>query len=197
MGQPTPRALTVPLGLWSALALAAGGAGWLVRLRPPAPQLLLLALTISLLVLGRLVPSYRRWLQTVDLRVLVALHVTRWVGVYFLVLHRRGELPYAFAVPGGWGDILVATGAAALLLVGPPTTDRRARWYRRWNLLGLLDILFVAGTAARLALADPASMQSLLRLPLSVLPTFLVPLLIASHLWLVGRLRRVSIGTAA
>jgi hypothetical protein len=48
-------------------------------------------------------------------------------------------------------------------------------------VFGLIDILFVVVTAARLVLADPASMSPLLRLPLSLLPTFLVPLLIASH----------------
>ena len=40
-----------------------------------------------------------------DLRLLVLYHLTRFVGVWFLVLYSRGELPYAFAVPGGWGDI--------------------------------------------------------------------------------------------
>ncbi|MBM4188778.1 MAG: hypothetical protein FJ206_15855 [Gemmatimonadetes bacterium] len=189
MTTPTPRSITIPLALWVAAALAVGGAGWLRPLQPPAPQVLLLGLTAALLIVGRLIPGYRSWLQAVDVRVLVALHVTRVVGAYFLILYRRGELPYAFAVPGGWGDILVAVGAMALLLVGAPTTPARLWWYRAWNVLGLLDILFVVATAARLALADASSMQALLQLPLSVLPTFLVPLIIASHLWLFGRLR--------
>jgi hypothetical protein len=55
----------------------------------------------------------------------------------------------------------------------------------------VLDILFVVATAARLALADPDSMQGLLHLPLSLLPTFLVPLIIASHVVLAIRLARV------
>jgi hypothetical protein len=191
MPEPPPtRTVSFPLALWCGLALVAGGAGWLLPLRPPAPQLLLAALTVLLLVLGRLVPAYRAWLGGVDPRVLVALHLTRFIGFYFLFLYRRGELPYAFAVPGGWGDVAIATGAAVLLIAGSPTTPARARGYRLWNLLGLVDLLLVVGTAARLALADPASMEALLRLPLSVLPTFLVPLLIASHIWIFGRLRR-------
>jgi hypothetical protein len=48
----------------------------------------------------------------------------------------------------------------------------------------------VVVTAARLGLADPASMAALLRLPLSLLPTFLVPLIIASHVILGLRLWR-------
>ena len=189
MAAPLPRVITIPLTLWAGLALIAGGAGWLRPLAPPFLQLLLAGLTVALLVLGQAVPAYRTWRETVDLRVLVALHVTRFVGVYFLILYRRGELPFAFAVPGGVGDILVAIGAVVLLLVGAPTTSARLNGYRLWNVLGLIDIVFVVVTAARLALATPGSMQSLLVLPMSILPTFLVPLIIATHIWLFGRLR--------
>jgi len=59
-------------------------------------------------------------------------------------------------------------------------------------VLGLADILFVVVTAARLGVADPESMAALLRLPLSLLPTFLVPLIIASHVVLGVRLARGS-----
>jgi hypothetical protein len=59
-----------------------------------------------------------------------------------------------------------------------------------WNAAGLLDILFVVATASRLALAEPASMSALLRLPLSLLPTFLVPIIIATHVMIFAWLRR-------
>ncbi len=68
--------------------------------------------------------------------------------------------------------------------------DRRQRVSSYYALLGLADILFVVATAARLAAANPESMAALLRLPLSLLPTFLVPLIIASHVVLGVRLAR-------
>ena len=55
-----------------------------------------------------------------------------------------------------------------------------------------MDILFVVVTAARLGLADPASMMELTHLPLSLLPTFLVPLIIASHVVVFVRVRQRS-----
>jgi hypothetical protein len=157
-------------------------------LRPPAPQLLLVCATVALLVAGRTWPPLRRFWETVDLRLLVLFHLTRFVGVYFLALHARGQLPWAFAVPGGWGDIVVAaTGLLLVLLVRPDTTVGR-RAYLAWNAVGLLDILGVVLTAARLAFADPASMRLLLELPLSLLLTFVVPVIVATHLWMLRRL---------
>jgi hypothetical protein len=175
--------------LWFLIAVALGASGRLALFAPPRPQLLLLGLTAGLVVAGAAIPSFRIWLGAVDLRAVVAMHLTRFVGVYFLALYARGLLPFDFAVLGGWGDIAVAATAALwLVLAREPEAHRRLFW--AWNLCGLADILFVVATAARLALADPASMGPLRTLPLSLLPTFLVPLIIASHVLIFWRLRR-------
>jgi hypothetical protein len=141
-----------------------------------------------LVILERQASWFRSWVAGVNIRGLVGLHLTRFVGIAFLVLGRRGELPPAFATPAGWGDIVVASLAVFLLIAGGSPTGDRRRLFRLWNGLGMLDLVFVVLTAARLALADPVSMSALLRLPLCLLPTFLVPLLIASHVWLFRRL---------
>jgi len=60
--------------------------------------------------------------------------------------------------------------------------------YSIWNLAGLLDILFVVITAARPGLQDPNAIQAWLRLPLSLLPTWLVPLILSTHVLLGIRL---------
>jgi hypothetical protein len=126
--------------------------------------------------------------ETVDLRALVLFHLTRFVGFYFLALHARGELPWAFAVPGGWGDIVVAAAALVLVLAARPDTPSGRRAYLAWNVVGLADILGVVLTAARLAFTDPVSMQALLHLPLSLLLTFVVPIIVATHVWMLRRL---------
>jgi len=166
--------------LWFLVALGLGATGRVASWRPPVPQLVLVGLTVLLLVVWVALPSFRRWLLALDLRWLIALHLTRFVGIYFLfVYYRDGTLPRAFAVPGGWGDIIVATLAFGLLAAGK--LEPKHWLVGLWNTLGLIDILFVVATASRLALADPDSLNALLRLPLSLLPTFLVPLIIADH----------------
>jgi hypothetical protein len=181
----------VLIGLvWLVSATAVGGLGFLSTLQPPAVPVLVIGLTAVVLGAGWFVRGFRAWLLSIDMRWLVGLHLTRFVGVYFLYLYGRGQLPYAFAVLGGWGDIAVAGLAVVLLLSGSPAGTWGRIAYKVWNVLGLADILFVVATAARLGTADPGSMAALLWLPLSLLPTFLVPLIIASHVVLGVRLAR-------
>ena len=191
-GQERRRTTTIALVLlaWLIAATLLGATGVLRGLRPPAPQLVLLTLTALVVLLGLTRPGLRSWLMTVDERLLMSVHLTRFVGIYFLVLYGRGELPFDFAVPGGWGDIVVATLALALIL-GWRAASVAGWWaYSIWNVVGLIDILFVVTTAARLALSAPESMAALLRLPLNLLLTWLVPLIIASHVFLAVRLAR-------
>jgi len=190
----TSRVVRLVFWLWFFAAVLTGRQLLLQRIPPPAIQGILFGLTaLLLLAYARLTPL-RAWVDALDPRALVALHLTRFVGVYFLVLYRDGQLPYDFAVPGGIGDIVVATLALALV-VAPMTEPRRLRAIFIWNILGLVDILLVVGTAIRLTLASPAQMRALTHLPLSLLPTFLVPLLIATHLVLYRRLSRAPVPT--
>ncbi len=186
-----PTALVVRLifWLWLGTAFFAGQQLLLQRLPPFGLPALVLGLSAVLLLAYFRLASVRAWVDALDLRTLVLLHVTRIVGLYFIVLSRRGLLPYDFAVPGGIGDIIIAT--LALVVVFAPLADAsRARAIRIWNVIGLIDITLVVLTAARLNLANPLQIRAMTYLPLSLLPTFLVPLLIATHLIIYARLTR-------
>jgi hypothetical protein len=179
-------ATALALGLWLAAAVAFVALGGLQLAPPPHPQLVLASLVVLLLGLYGLHAPFRARVQAVPTRALVAVHLSRFVGLYFLWLYRTGELPRAFAVPAGWGDIAVAT--LALPLAAGRVSS--AGWLQAWNLLGLADILFVVATAVRLALSAPESMAPLTRLPLGLLVTFLVPLIVVTHVVIGVRARR-------
>jgi hypothetical protein len=176
--------------IWLLAALFAGASGLFVSLVPPFPQAVLLGLVIVLLLAFAFSAGFRDWCLSVDVRALVLFHLTRFVGIYFLILYSEGRLPYDFAVPGGWGDIATAAGVLILVLFVRP--EGKAGWalYLLWNVLGFVDILFVVVTAARLAFSDPGSMGELLRLPLNLLLTFVVPIIIFTHLVIFTRLFR-------
>ncbi len=161
-------------------------------LQPPVPQFILVTLTVALLLAFWRGTRFRTWLLSLPLPVLLSPHASRLVGFYFLVLNRRGELPPAFAVPAGWGDIVAVIGGLVALLFAPHKSVRANRAWLAWNLFGLADILLVIFTAARLALTHAHSMDALLRFPLSLLPTFFVPLILATHVILFFRLKQVG-----
>lgn len=175
------------LATWFGLALAVGIAGSFGNASAPMVAITVWTLTGLALLTCWLIPGARAWAAMVDLRWLVGLHLTRFVGAYFLVLANRGELPMGFAKPAGIGDICVAVVAGLILLI--PGLRRRTILLT-WNALGLIDIVFVASSALRFGLHDWLSMAPLRELPLGLLPTFLVPLIIASHVLIFIRLRR-------
>ena len=180
--------VAIALILWLLLALIAGASGLFARLVPPLPQAVLLGLVLVQVLMFAFYKHFRTWCMSVDLRALVLFHVTRFVGIYFLILYSRGKLPYDFAVPGGWGDI--AAAVYAVLIVTYVEPEGKTGWaiYLLWNLLGFADIMFVVLTAARRALYDPGSMAELLKLPLALLPTFIVPVIIFTHIVIFARL---------
>lgn len=175
--------------LWFGAAVAAGHFLLLQRV----PAVALPAVTLGLAALPALAyfrfSAIRAWVDALDLRVLVLLHVTRFVGIYLLVLHQHGELPRAFAVPGGIGAIVVAVMALPVALA-PLTGDARRRAIVIWNVFGGIELLLMLISLARIGLSDPADLRPLTRLPLSLLPTFLFPLLLAAHVILFARTSR-------
>ena len=183
-----PFTLSVLGAGWFLVALFIGETELLSILPGPATQITLVALTFTLLSLFWISVSFRNWVNQLQLKTLLSLHLVRFVGIYFLFLHSRGELPAKFALTAGWGDIVVAMGALLLLLI--PVGRTSTRLIAAWNAIGLLDIVLVVLTAAGLALANRESMSALTRLPLSFLPTMIVPLIITSHIAIMSRLLR-------
>src|SRR5688572_24185279 len=75
--------------VWLGMAAGVAAGGLLADLRPPGPQVVIAALTAALLLAGAVVRPFRRWAMAVDLRAVVGLHLTRFVGGYFLFLYGR------------------------------------------------------------------------------------------------------------
>ena len=177
------------LGAWICIASGAGVAGWLEKANAQLVAGIVWTLTALALVACWKVATLQRWAMKVDLRWLVFLHLTRFVGFYFFRLSSRGELPFAFAASAGSGDIIVAALAVLMLVL---SNARNWSMLITWNTIGLIDILFVVMMALRLGLEDRQSMHALREFPLSLLPTFLVPLIIVSHVLIFFRAARLK-----
>ena len=172
--------MRVFLASWLFVAVLVGYSGVLRTTRLPMPALGM-AITFTLLVALALRRDYRERALAVGVRALIALHLTRFVGFYFLKLYNDGVLPRDFAVPAGWGDIVVAVLAVIILVAFRPQTRAGRSAIFVWNIIGLADILMVLAAGARLFGRDALMQAAFTGLPLSLLPTFLVPLIIVTH----------------
>jgi hypothetical protein len=161
----------------------------LISTGPPASGALTIGLvTGALLLLCWISTSLRALLRRIDPRLLIAPHLSRFVGFALLYSSKNGDLPRSFALPAGWGDILIAIWAIYLLYSGRRTLKRSG--VLLWNVAGLADLIIVIASATRFAKTHSGSVDVLTRLPLSFLPTMLVPFFITTHLLLFIRLRK-------
>jgi hypothetical protein len=200
-------AVAVALLAWLAAAVAAGLAGALARTAGPPVVLLAFVVVPIAIALGVYAGSagFRAWAAGLSLTWIVGLHLWRLVGLGFVAAWLSGDLPGGFAIPEGLGDAAAAAGAAALL----PSLRRGAaprRWLLAWNSFGLVDLLsaLVVGilySNGSLGVLSRGGMTTelMVTFPVSVIPTFLVPLFILLHLLTYSRVegrraRRASPG---
>ena len=179
----------IAMFVWLAIAVALGVSGRVAQMKPPLPQLIIVGLALGLIFFGVIHRGFREWLTGVDLRGFVAFHLTRFVGLAFLIMYERGVLTGEFAITAGWGDIIAALGAVVLVLMPRNPMAHRSSLFA-WNAFGMFDILLVVGTATRIALRSPEELLPLLQFPMSLVPTFVVPIIIASHVLIFWRLAK-------
>lgn len=179
--------VTIVLAIWFVAATVAVAAGVLARLPFPPPALVV-GLAVLVVLFGLLHRGARTWIETVDLRAFFSLHLVRFVGIAFLVLVSRGVLVREF-VPIGWGDAIAALGALILLLTRPRLSTSVGWWsVFAWNCMGLADMFVLIATGVRSGLRAPEQFALFLQLPFGLLPTFFVPLIIATHVLIFFRL---------
>jgi len=124
---------------------------------------------------------------------LIRLHLWRLVGIVFLILMSRDQVPALWALPAGIGDILV--GVTAPWVARDVDTPRGQRRATIWNLFGLADLIVAVGLGimtspgpTQVFRTVPTS-EFMTHFPMALVPTFLVPLAFTLHLVSLWQLR--------
>jgi len=183
----------VALALWLGLISFLGSQGAFVGSAGSPPRGLFLGFAIPLAVFFTAYfgwSAFRAFILGVDPRLVPAMQACRWGGLGFLSLYANGILPWLFAFPAGLGDMAIGISAPwiVLVLVRNPlfATSRR---YLLWNILGIVDFVvavsmgilcsgFIHGITGLIGNITTAPMA---RLPLVLIPTYMVPLFIMLH----------------
>lgn len=179
---------------WAAVALLLAASNSLARAPRPLIPAMIFGLTGAAVFAHRRSAALRAYLAAFDPRLAIAFHLVRIpFGLAFLREAAQGSLPTTFAQVAGPGDV-VAGGLAlvAFAAAGDLRAPTRRAVVLGWNALGLLDMIVVVATAQRLVVfAQDARMQATLgRFPYALLPTFVVPLILVTHLAVFARLTR-------
>jgi hypothetical protein len=179
------------LAAWFFVAVWLGATGKLIaRGAPPVGIGVAILLPLAVFVADR-----RRGgglfggLIRLDLPALIALQTFRIVGVVFVVAWMGGTLPAGFALPAGLGDMAIGLTAP---LVAAAVVGRRPHHLalaRLWTVLGMADLVIAVTSGVLhgrspigLLAAGPVTTDAMARYPMSLIPTFLVPLALMLHL---------------
>jgi hypothetical protein len=158
--------------------------------RLPIPVGIATTAPIALFLLWFAVSAeFRRYVGSLNPRTLTIVQAWRIGGFVFLVLHAHAILPGVFALPAGWGDI--AVGATAPLVAMKLAHPDRRRGFILWQALGMLDLGMAVTLGVLAPRLDPAgpSTGAMTVLPLSLIPTFAVPLLLILHIICIAQAR--------
>ncbi len=178
---------------WFVFALSAS-ALHVFETKPGAPPLPVgisaLAPIIVFLLWFAASAGFRRFALSLNPGTLTFVQSWRIAGLTFLTLYAAGLLPGFFALPAGWGDI--AIGATAPLAALKLANFSRRRGFIAWQILGMIDLVtaVASGTAARLISPHGVPTAVMTVLPMSLIPTFAVPLFFILHIICITQARQ-------
>lgn len=195
--RPAQLAVWTLRPLWFLLALVGSLLGaFQSEQRPPIPLGLMAVVPVLLFAVVYLSSAaFRNFVLRANPRILSAAQSGRVLGAVFVILYYKGLLPAAFALPAGYGDIAIGVTAPLIAWAMSSHTTPRRQIFILWNWLGILDLiaavsLGIFNSNSPLGiLASGATTQLMGSFPLSLIPTFLVPLFLIFHLITLARLR--------
>lgn len=188
------------LTAWFFVALIPSRAGFYHAAVPGVPRILygLLGPAAVVFALFWAVPFLRRVVETVPQEWIVGVQFYRVLGVIFLALYAIGQLPGAFALPAGLGDLATGLVAPVVGIAYARSPRAQAGRLRAWNWFGIADLVVAVGTGF-LTSPSPFQLFSLDKpnelisaFPLVLIPVFLVPLSVLLHFASLWKLRRVA-----
>jgi hypothetical protein len=162
------------------------------------PALLGLAVTVPVLVFLvwlRRSRRFREYIFSLNPAMLTASHTWRIEGSVFLVLWAVGRLPGVFALPAGIGDMVI--GFTAPLIARAFSRGKISSGaFVAWQVLGIADLVIAVSTAvlsssSRLGILAHGGVTTRIMglLPMSLIPTFAVPLMVILHLICIAQVR--------
>jgi hypothetical protein len=185
--------IVIAATMWTLYAFFAAKTGfdrsWLGPASPARPLLYLSIIALAAYLLRNYIVGIK-----VSQHLLIGLQIIRPIGMVFVLETSRGNLPAVFSYPAGFGDLL--TGIVALYVVTkyrnetiPPGAVKLVA------TLGIIDFAsaFFFGftsSATPIQLFAFENPNTVIQYPTGLIPLFLVPYAVATHIWSLTQLKR-------
>src|SRR4029079_4985638 len=204
-GRPSVRSVVIAaLALWFGLVCCLGPQGAFVTNPglPPLPIFLGLAIPLSLFLAAYFGwAPFRNFILGADLRFVAAMQSWRWAGQFFFWLYAWRVLPGLFAFPAGIGDMAIG-GTSPWIVLGLVRNPLFAtsRRYVIWNILGIVDFVVAVSMGVLTSglfrgingLIGNVHTSAMDRLPLVLVPTFVVPFFTILHFTALFQARQLA-----
>jgi hypothetical protein len=209
-----PSAQALSSSLTRRLTIAAVDGGWVgfamylsmsgrLAFSPsnPAPWMGILLVTplLAVGVLAVTTEKVRAALLGTPLQLLIGLNAMRILGVVFLLDFVAGSLSGPFPFFAGLGDMITGALAIPLALGIAHSKEPSVRTIAAWNAFGVLDLIVAVGLGITSVPGSPLQLihagvgtQAMQYLPLSLVPTVLVPFYLLTHSIVAAQLRAQS-----
>lgn len=141
--------------------------------------------------------NFRNYVLSLNPAVLTAVHTWRIGGLAFVVLMAMGLLPAPFALPAGLGDFAIGV-TAPFVAYALSKNALPSRVFVAWQYAGIADLVVAVSTGVLSSpskigiLAHGATTRIMGLLPLSLIPTFFVPLFVILHIICIAQTSRAK-----
>jgi hypothetical protein len=142
-------------------------------------------------------PAFKEHVLSLNPAILTAVQTWRVGGIVFLILLMNGILPPSFAYPAGIGDM--AIGITAPFVAYAWSRKKLSPWgFILWQTAGMADLIVAVTTGVLSSpskigiLAGGVSTQVMGMLPMSLIPTFAVPLFFILHIICIAQVRKLK-----
>lgn len=192
--------VAVAMAVWLGLVFLLGAKGAFVGApgSPPLPIFFGLAIPLAVFFAAYFGwARFREFILGADLRLVAAIEGWRWAGLGFLSLYAHGILPALFAFPAGLGDMAIGFTAPWIVLglIRQPSFAAGRR-FAIWNILGILDLVIAVSLGTLCSgfipgLVGNVTTGPMAKLPLVLIPAYMVPFFIMLHFTALAQARRM------
>ena len=140
---------------------------------------------------------FREYVLSLDPVALTAVHTWRIGGIAFIILMAMGLLPPPFALPAGLGDFAIGV-TAPFVAYALSKKALPSKAFVAWHYAGIADLIVAVTTGVLSAIpgtglvAHGTTTRIMGLLPMSLIPTFFVPLLLILHLICIAQMRHTK-----